>query len=116
MILNKLFLAVNCFRIPLAVLTDQAACEIGNSLEIAGVFITRRMRLRKTAHVTEPSPFAILRWRDCSRAKSKHSNRELWQRQCAESSAITDRGKRVPMSILAAALKKKRNSTIQNIF
>ena len=64
---------------------------------------------RKTAHVTEPSPFAILKLRDCSQAKSKHSNRELWQGQCAESSAITDRGKRVPISlrIVANALKKR---------
>ena len=38
--------ALNYFRIPLAVLTDQAAYEIGNSLEIARVFITRRVRLR----------------------------------------------------------------------
>ena len=65
--------------------------------------------------MTEPSPFAILKLRDCSQAKSKHSNRELWQGQCAESSAITDRGKRVPISlrIVANALKKKRNSSIQ---
>ena len=49
--------------------------------------------------------------RDCSQAKSRHSNRELWQRQYAESSAITDRGKRVPMTmrIVADALKKKRD-------
>lgn len=72
--------------------------------------------------MTETSPFAILKWRDdrdCSQAKSKHSNRELWQGQYAESSAITDRGKRVPMSIriVADALKKKRNSSINlNIF
>lgn len=62
--------------------------------------------------MTEPSPFAILKWRDdrdCSQAKSKHSNRELWQGQYAESSAITDRGKHVPMSmrIVVDALKKK---------
>lgn len=59
--------------------------------------------------MTEPSPFAILKWRGCSRAKSKHSNRGLWQRQCAESSAITDRGKRVPVSlhVVADALKKR---------
>ena len=104
MILNKLFRTVNCFRIPLVVLTYQAANEIGNSLEIARVFITRRVRLRARL-----SPLAILKWRDCSQAKCKHSNRELWQQQCAESSAITDRGKRVPISmrIVADALKKK---------
>jgi len=72
--------------------------------------------------VTEPSPFAILKWRDdrdCSQAKSKHSNRELWQRQYAESSAITDRGKRVLMSvrIVADALKNKKNRQFNlNIF
>ena len=59
--------------------------------------------------MTEPSPFAILKWGDFSQAKSKHSDRELWQRQCAESSTITDRGKRVPISlrIVANALKKR---------
>lgn len=77
MILNKIFPAVNCFRIPLAVLTDQAANEIRNSLEIASVYYAQGEVTRKTAHVTEPSPFAILKWRDCSQAKSKHSNREL---------------------------------------
>ena len=59
--------------------------------------------------MTEPSPFAILKWRDFSQAKSKDSDRELWQRQCGESSAITDRGKRVPISlhVVANALKKR---------